>query len=162
MRGIVEAILIQDQRFRQRADFEEPMPIHRVARQAGDFQAHHQARATEAHVAAVAETLRGPRPTRPIGRGPGRSRRPARSASPTPSRVGGVRIGAAYSRRFRRPAAASIAAHTDTPSGVRWRGVTAFFSRERQRFEVLRSKHAVSHPSIAERLRCKLLRPAET
>jgi hypothetical protein len=34
MRGIVEAVLIQDQRLRQRADLEEPMPVHRVARQA--------------------------------------------------------------------------------------------------------------------------------
>src|SRR5712691_2178710 len=66
----------------------------------------------------VAETLRGRRPTPPTGRGPGRSRRPARSASPAPRRVGGARTGAGYSRCFRRPVAASTAAHTDTPGGA--------------------------------------------
>jgi hypothetical protein len=34
MRGIIEAVLIQDQRLRQRTDFEQPMPVHGVARQA--------------------------------------------------------------------------------------------------------------------------------
>src|SRR5207249_11962286 len=66
----------------------------------------------------VAETLRGRRPTPLIARGPGRSPRRARSASPTPRRVGEARIDGAYSRCFRRPVAASTAAHRDTPGGA--------------------------------------------
>jgi len=34
VRGVVHAVLIADQRSRQRADLEQPVPVHRIARQA--------------------------------------------------------------------------------------------------------------------------------
>jgi len=51
MRGVVQTVLIQDERLGEGADFEEPMPIGGVARQARDFEPHHESRATETHVA---------------------------------------------------------------------------------------------------------------
>ena len=51
MRGIIEAVLIQDERLGQGADLEEAMPVGGVARQARDFQTHHEAGAPEADIA---------------------------------------------------------------------------------------------------------------
>jgi hypothetical protein len=51
MRGVVQPVLIQDERLGEGADFEEPMPVGGVARQARDFQTHHESRASQAHVA---------------------------------------------------------------------------------------------------------------
>ncbi len=43
VRRVVHAVLVADQRGRQRADLQQPMPVHRVARQARDLQAEHDA-----------------------------------------------------------------------------------------------------------------------
>jgi hypothetical protein len=43
VRRVVHAILVADQRGRQRADLEQPVPVHRIARQARDLQAEHDA-----------------------------------------------------------------------------------------------------------------------
>ena len=48
MRGIVDAVFIQNERVRQRANFQQPMPVGRVARQSRDFQSQHNAGATHA------------------------------------------------------------------------------------------------------------------
>ena len=43
VRRVVDAILVADQRGGQRADLQQPMPVHRVASQARDLQAEHDA-----------------------------------------------------------------------------------------------------------------------
>ena len=43
MRGIVEPIVVEQQRPGQCADFQKPVPVARVARQARHLQAHHDA-----------------------------------------------------------------------------------------------------------------------
>ncbi len=43
VRRVVHAVLVADQRVGQRADLQQPMPVHRVARQARDLQAEHDA-----------------------------------------------------------------------------------------------------------------------
>ena len=48
MRGIVEPVLIQDEHVRERAQFQQSMPIRGVACQARHFQAEHDPDATQA------------------------------------------------------------------------------------------------------------------
>ena len=48
MRRIVDAVFIENQRVGQRADLQQAMPVHRVSRQARDFQAEHDAGAAQA------------------------------------------------------------------------------------------------------------------
>ena len=42
---VVDAILIENQRVGQRADFQEPMPVRGVSRQTRDLKSHHDTRA---------------------------------------------------------------------------------------------------------------------
>jgi hypothetical protein len=50
MRGIVETIFIHDERFRQRTDFQQAVPITRISSEARDLQAHDQADAAQPHI----------------------------------------------------------------------------------------------------------------
>src|SRR5262249_52341543 len=49
-RWIVYAILVEDQRVRERADFKEPVPVGVVPGQARDLETHHDPRASHPHV----------------------------------------------------------------------------------------------------------------
>src|SRR5215468_1090335 len=49
MSRVVDAILVEDQRASERTDLEQAMPVGRVARQTGDLEPHHDARAPQAH-----------------------------------------------------------------------------------------------------------------
>ena len=49
MRRVVDPILIEDQRVRQRADLEQPVPVGRVPGQARDLEAEHDAGVAQAH-----------------------------------------------------------------------------------------------------------------
>jgi hypothetical protein len=48
--GVIQAVLVQDQRAGQRADLQQPVPVGVVARQPGDFQAQHDAGPAHADV----------------------------------------------------------------------------------------------------------------
>ena len=50
MRGIVEAVFIEDQGVGERADLQQPVPVARITGQAGDFQSDHQPGVTHAHL----------------------------------------------------------------------------------------------------------------
>src|SRR5205085_8683847 len=50
MGRIIETLLIEDERVSERTDFQQPMPITRVAGQARDFQSDHQAGTAKAHL----------------------------------------------------------------------------------------------------------------
>ena len=47
---IIEAVLVQNERLCQRTEFEQPVPIRRIACQAGAFQAHHNADTVSANL----------------------------------------------------------------------------------------------------------------
>jgi len=46
--GVVDAILVEDERLGEGADFQEPVPVRRIARQARHLQPHHEPHAAEA------------------------------------------------------------------------------------------------------------------
>jgi hypothetical protein len=46
--GVIEAVLVADQRVGQRADLQQPVPVGVVARQPGDLQAEHDPRVAQA------------------------------------------------------------------------------------------------------------------
>jgi hypothetical protein len=48
---IIDAVLIEDEGGGERTQFDEPVPVGRVARQAGDFEPHDDARFAERHFA---------------------------------------------------------------------------------------------------------------
>ena len=48
--GVVDAVLVEDQRVGQRADLEQPVPVGGVARQARDLQPEHDSGASHAHL----------------------------------------------------------------------------------------------------------------
>ena len=50
VRRIVETVFVEDQRVGQCADLQQTVPIRRVAREARDFQSHHEAGAAEPHI----------------------------------------------------------------------------------------------------------------
>jgi hypothetical protein len=45
---VVDAILVEDERLGEGADFQEPVPVRRIARQARHLQPHHEPHAAEA------------------------------------------------------------------------------------------------------------------
>ena len=47
--GVIDAVFVQDQSVGQGADLEQPVPVRRVAGQAGDLQAEHHADLAHAH-----------------------------------------------------------------------------------------------------------------
>ena len=50
VRGIVDAILIEDQRLGERADLEEPVPVGRIPSEPGDLETHDNAGAPQPDV----------------------------------------------------------------------------------------------------------------
>ena len=115
--GVVEAVLVADQRPGERADLEQPVPVGVVAGQARDLEAEHdpglaQADLGDQALEALAAGRRGAR----TGPGRSRSRRSARPASPARPRAGAARTGARRTRCCAAPGAARTGARTGTRS----------------------------------------------
>ncbi len=122
--GVVDAILIQDQRLGQGTDLQQAVPVGVVARQARHLQTQHDADLAQPHrgyqllKAGAVDRRRGRPPTRPTGPDPRRRRRCAPAASPGQPPARGAPIGARCSPCSPSPAAVSFGGHRGRPAAV--------------------------------------------